>query len=60
MGFLYKNKSITNYDIQKLFNIKMRMARNISQKLTEENILIKKGAARATHYVLNKQGKDEQ
>ncbi len=60
LKYLQKHKSISRENVINLLSIKKSMAIKIFKKLTQQNILIKKGAARATHYVLNKQGKDEQ
>jgi len=57
INYFKTNQKITKENIKNLFLVKKTVAQDILNELLAKNILRKKGAARATYYILNKEKK---
>lgn len=53
LDFLYKNGRISRVDVEKLFNVKERRARNILKNMVDKGILKRKGKGSKFYYELN-------
>jgi ATP-dependent DNA helicase RecG len=54
LDFLYKNGKITRVDVEQLFNVKERRARDILKNMVDKGILKRKGKGSKVYYELNK------